>query len=181
MPMELNPDMPHLRAALEGYGVALRNAYQDNLIRSDRIATGELLNSVEVRVKGPDGGSWSVVFNLAEWWKYVEDDTKPHWPPRDAILKWIRAKPVIPRPDDNGRIPTPESLAFLIRRRIAGQSPKGLPGGTKGSHDLEHAEQDTLPKWRAEIAKALQLDLTEDLRIYVENTFREINPAPVEI
>lgn len=174
-------DMPHLRAALEGYAVALRNAYQDNLIRSDRIATGDLLNSIEAQVKGPDGGTWRVVFLLAEYWKYVEDDTRPHWPPRDAILKWIRAKPVIPRPDDKGRVPSPESLAFLISRRIAGESPKGLPGGTKGSHDLERAETELISHWRMELTKALQLDMTDGLKMYIEQTFRELNPAPVEI
>jgi len=173
--MDLNThDLPHLRAALEGYAVALRNAYQDNLIKSDRIATGDLLNNIETQVKGPDGNTWKVVFYLSEYWKYVEDDTRPHWPPRDAILKWIQAKPVIPSPDKNGRVPSPKSLAFLIGRKIA-------KVGTKGSHDLERAETETLTHWRVEIAKALQLDMTEGLQMYIESTFRELNPAPVEI
>lgn len=174
-------DFTHLRSVLEEYGVALRNAYQDNLIDSDRIATGGLLNSVEVRVTGPDGGEWKVIFNLAEWWKYVEDDTKPHWAPRGALLGWIQAKPVLPRPNARGKLPTPEQLDFLIRRRIAGESPKGLPGGTEGSHDLERAEQSLQQAWMPRIAKALQQDLSEGLKLYIVESFREINPAPVEL
>lgn len=178
--------MPRLRAVLTEYGNALRNAYQDNLIRSDHIATGGLLNSIEVRVEGPDNNLWSVVFNLAEWWKYVENGTRPHWPPPSALLQWIRAKPVIPRPDaKTGRLPSPESLAFLIGRRIAGKSPDGhggfKPGGTKGTHDLERAEQDLLGSFMPRIAEALQLDLTDGAYMYFVDAFREINPVPVEI
>lgn len=183
-PLLTSGDMPNLRAALEGYAVALRNAYQDNLIRSDRIATGGLLNSINARVESSDG-SWDVIFNLAEWWKWVEDDTKPHWPPRSALLKWIQAKPVIPRPDRKGRVPSPESLAFLIGRRIAGKAPDGnggfKPGGTEGSHDLERAEQEILGKWIPRIAAALQQDLTEGMRYYILESFREINIPPIEM
>lgn len=168
-------DLPHLRKVLTDYANALRNAYQDNLIRSDRIATGGLLNSVEARVDGPDGGAWSVVLNLADWWKYVENDTRPHWPPRDAILSWIKAKPVIPRPDQRtGKLPSPESLAFLIQRKIARE-------GTKGTHDLERAEQELLGYYMPRIAAALQQDMAEGLQMYFVDAFRELNPAPVEI
>lgn len=173
-PMDLPNDFPNLRAVLEEYGVALRNAYQDNLIASDRIATGTLLNSVEVRVDGPDGGAWSVVFSLSEWWRYVEDGTRPHWPPRDAILRWIQAKPVIPRPDDRGRLPTPESLAFLIGRKIARE-------GTGGTHDLERAEQALLGSYMPRIAEALRRDVTDEAMLYIVDAFREIHPEPVEL
>ena len=174
--MDLLPasDMPNLRAVLEEYGVALRNAYQDNLISSDRIATGQLLNSVEVRVDGPNGGTWSVVLSLESWWKYVEDDTRPHWPPRSAILSWIQAKPVLPRPLKNGKLPKPEQLAFLIQRKISRE-------GTKGTHDLERAEQALLGTYMPRIAEAFQKDLTAGLNLYILEAFREINPAPVEI
>lgn len=176
---------PRLQAVLQEYGVALRNAYQDNLIKSDRIATGDLLNSIEVRVDGPNGGQWSVVLNLEAYWKWVEDDTKPHWPPRSAILAWIRAKPVIPKPDVHGRIPKPESLAFLIARRIAGKAPDGhggfKPGGTKGSHDLERAEADILPGFYKRIGDALLQDASDGMRFHILEAFREINPAPVDV
>lgn len=178
---EIDNDFPALRSVLEEYGVALRNAYQDNLIASDRIATGDLLNSVEVRVVGPDGGDWRVIFNLAEWWKWVEDDTRPHWMPKGTLLGWIAAKPVLPRPDDKGRLPTPEQLDYLIRRRIAGESPKGLPGGTKGTHDLERAEESLVGEWMPRIAAALQRDITDGLQMFIVESFRELNPAPVEL
>lgn len=152
-------NLDNLRTILEEYAVEARNLYQDNLIKSGRIASGDLLNSVECRV---DQGqrSFSVVLTLADYWKYVEEDTAPHWPPRDALLRWISVKPVIPRPDAKGRIPSPQSLAFLIGRRIAGKSPSGAPGGTTGTHDLRKAVDAMNAKYHDRISDALGHDMT---------------------
>ena len=108
----------NLQAVLMEYGVAVRNLYQDRLILHDRIATGDLLNSVEVHVEH-NGGTYEVQLDLAEYWRYVEMDTEPHWPPPSAILKWIRAKPVLPRPLKNGKLPTPEQLALINQQSKA--------------------------------------------------------------
>ena len=151
-----------LRQTLEEYGQEVRNLYQDKLITHDRIASGELLNSVEFQVEG-DGQRWEVSLSVAEYWKYVENDTRPHWPPVNKILEWIRAKPVLPRPDKNGKLPTPEGLAFLIGRAMAGLSPnqknlKNPNGGTKGTHDLEESIEEINERYRDKIALAIAKD-----------------------
>ena len=138
---------------LREFAVEVRNLYQDNLIRSSRIASGELLNSVECRVEA-DGAALEVKMTLADYWKYVEDDTKPHFPPLSAILRWVQIKPVLPRPDASGRIPRPEQLAYLIGRSIAEH-------GTKGSHDLERAKTETLDRFSSRLAEALGQDVEE--------------------
>ena len=138
---------------LESYAVEFRNMYQDNLIRSDRIASGELLNSVEARVEA-HGTVYEVQLLLEDYWKYVEDDTRPHWPPRDAILRWIRMKPVLPRPDAYGRVPTPQSLAYLISRKIA-------RSGTRGSHDMRKTQQVMNADIRRRLEEAFARDVSE--------------------
>jgi hypothetical protein len=67
---------------------------------------------------------------LNKYWKYIEGgrkgkDTSPPgavykaaFPPVNALMEWISVKPIIPRPDKSGRIPSPKSLAFLIGRKI---------------------------------------------------------------
>lgn len=156
-----------LRAVLEEYGRAVADEYKQNLIKSDRLASERLLNSISTRVR-TDGGDFVVEMTLEDYWKYVEYDTKPHWPPPDKLVQWIRVKPVIPRPDSRGRIPRPEQLAFLIGRWIAGRSPyqlaHGLPGGTKGSHDLRDAKRDVTAAWRERIENALQHDMYNYIR-----------------
>lgn len=145
-------DTSHLRAVLMEYGIAVRNLYQDRLILHDRIASGKLLNSVDnVRVDF-DGTTYEVKLDLAEYWRYVEMDTEPHWPPPGALLKWISYKISMPRPMKNGKLPTPEQLDFLIRRKIA-------VFGTEGIPDLTDSVQDMNTAFRERIAEALAADM----------------------
>ena len=147
--------LDNVERVLQEYAVEFRNMYQDNLIRSDRIASGELLNSIEARVE-IQGTAYEVKLILTDYWKYVEEDTRPHWPPKSAILKWIQMKPVLPRPDANGKIPTPESLAYLISRKIARY-------GTQGSHDLQKTQQTMNRDIRQRLEEALTLDVSESV------------------
>ena len=151
----------NLRAVLMEYGVAVRNLYQDRLILHDRIATGDLLNSVEVHVDY-NGEAYEVKLDLASYWRYVEMDTEPHWPPPSAILKWIMAKPVLPRPMKNGKLPTPQQLAFLIGRKIAVFGTEGIPDLTDSVEDMNKAFQER-------IAAALAQDVGSYIRKLVRN------------
>lgn len=151
----------NIQAVLQEYAVAVRNLYQDRLILHDRIATGDLLNSVEVRVEY-NGAEYEVKMDLADYWRYVEMDTKPHWPPRSAILKWIQAKPVLPRPMKNGKLPTPEQLAFLIQRKIA-------VFGTEGHPDLTDSVEDMNKAFQERITAAL----ARDVGAYIRKLVRE--------
>lgn len=143
--------LDNLRAVLEEYGEAVAEEYRQNLIKSDRLASERLLRSIRTSVRVADH-EYIVEMTLEDYWKYVEEDTRPHWPPPDKLLQWIRVKPVIPRPDAKGRIPKPEQLAFLIGRKIS-------RFGTKGSHDLRDAKRDVTDAWRKRLEEALGHDL----------------------
>lgn len=116
----------HTEAVLREYAAAAEELYKDNLLADGRVATGELIDSVRTEVS-VGGRTVAVDMHLADYWKYVEFGTEPHWPPPGALLKWIEAKPVIPRPDSRGRIPTPQQLDFLIRRKISRVGTEGKP------------------------------------------------------
>lgn len=154
----------NLMAVLQQYGESIRNEYQDNLIRSGRIASGNLLNSVEFEVI-QDKRRFKVNLLLAEYWKYIEDGTRPHFPPVSVLLEWIKVKPVIPRPDANGRIPTPKQLAYLIGRKIANE-------GTEGSQDLQKASKTINDEWREKIAEAFTKDVQNSMDGYVIEFFK---------
>lgn len=153
-------DTENLRAVLEEYGTAVRNLYQDRLILHDRIASGELLNSIETHVEY-DGQMWEVKMDLAEYWRYIEMDTKPHWPPPGVLLKWISYKIPYPRPLANGKLPTPEQLDYLIRRKIAVFGTKGIPDLTDSVQDMDRAYKE-----RIEAA------LAKDMGNYLRKVFR---------
>lgn len=154
----------NLEKVLEEYGRELRNKYQDNLINSDRLASGELLNSVEYIIE-KDNISISISLQLAEYWKYVEWDTKPHWPPVDKIKEWIRVKPILP--DDRfGKLPTPDQLAFLIGRKISEE-------GTKGSNDLHNAIDEINSLFLEKIEEAITMDVEEASSVIFTEFFRK--------
>lgn len=149
-------DLTELQQVLQDFAEDIRDRYRDVLAKNDHIASRKLVDSIKTQVEVGEN-YYEVTMTLEDYWKYVEYDTKPHFPPPDAILKWIQIKPVIPRPDANGRIPTQKQLAFLIGRKIARE-------GTTGTHDLEQTKEDILPWWKEQISKALGHDIENYIR-----------------
>lgn len=150
----------YLQLALGQLAEDVKAGYVDQLAKHDRHASGNLMSTVRAEVE-VNGTRYAAVLYLQDYWKYVEEGTEPHWPPRQAILDWIKIKPVIPRPDDKGRIPTPKQLAFLISRKISRE-------GTEGSHDLKTAEDAIIPMWEERLLDALQRDTLEYIRKITE-------------
>ncbi len=154
---------PNLLATLEEYGKAFRALYQDKVITADKIATGDLLNSVEYRVV-EEGTTYEVRLNLASYWKYIENG-RPQgakMPPPDKILDWIMAKPVLPRPDDNGRVPTPKQLSWAIAKGIKKRTDAGPIPGTP---IMAETAAELNAKYRPLIAQAFQKDTVYLLKI----------------
>ena len=141
----------NLLRVLQDLAKDIETNYKEHLEQHDRVASGDLLRSIhtEIEVKGT---TYAVVLNLADYWKFVEEDTKPHWPPKDAIDRWIFIKPVVPR--GGTKPPTPEQLSFLIRRKIA-------EDGTEGTHDLRDTKNAVLPMYEERILEALERDTIE--------------------
>lgn len=148
--MEFN----NLRSVLLDYAIALQNKYKDNLLLSDRVATGELVKSVKYKLDFKDK-EFIIYLDLEDYYKYVENGTRPHFPPVNAILNWIKAKPVLPTPI-NGKLPTTKQLAYLIGRKIS-------EVGTEGSHDLEKSSKTISEEYEELILEALEKDINEDL------------------
>ena len=152
-------NLENVFSTLEEYAREVRNKYQDNLITNNRIASGNLLNSVEYQVVY-NGVEYEVQLRLQDYWKYIEYGTRPHFPPMDKILEWVMVKPVLPRPDANGRIPTPKQLAYLIARKISRK-------GTEGSHDLEDAIAEINERYRDKLVYSLQKDMSVLMKVIV--------------
>lgn len=153
------------RAVLEEYAMTVRNLYQDKLIMHDHIATGNLLNSLNYVVNVNDTRI-EVSLQLEDYWKYVEYDTKPHWPPVDAITNWIKAKPVLPHKVFDGKLPDTKQLAFLIGRKISEE-------GTTGTHSLEETVQEVNTIFELKLEEAIMNDLTSDINAILIRGFMD--------
>lgn len=91
--------------------------YKKAIIDNGHNASGNLVNTASYKIKW-DGKNFELYFNLPDYWKYLENGTKPHFPPVEAIEKWITIKHIIPT-TNSGRVPTTKQLAFLIARGIS--------------------------------------------------------------
>ena len=145
-------DLPHVQAVMEEMAIAIRNEYQDNLIRNDRIASGDLLNNIEYEVTRGDF-TYTIYVKMKDYWYYVENGRKAgKWPPIQNILDWIKIKPVLPRPNAKGKLPTPQQLAFLIARKIGEE-------GTEGTQDLRKATDTIWDTFEDRLYEAIDEDV----------------------
>lgn len=154
-------NLDNLQRVLEEFAEDVRSNYVDMLQSHDHVYTGKLTENITVHVDAGDN-EYVVSFDMEHYWKYLEEGVRgaenpgspyrnPGWKAFPHILKWVQYKPVIPRPDGNGRIPTPKSLAYLITRSI-------VENGTQPTHSLEKTREVVLDNWRDRISEALGRD-----------------------
>lgn len=127
-----NLDLTDIQQLLQQFIQAVR----DDLKQQNINASSKLSQSLKSVVK--QNGKWiEISISLEDYWKYIEYGTRPHFPPIQAIRKWIDVKPVLPRPM-KGKLPTRDQLAFLIARKISkvGTRPKPFLNKTISDFNL---------------------------------------------
>lgn len=155
-----------LKEIISQYMMEFEIVYRNNLISHNRQATGNLINSIKTTVKSEDDSYFEVELQVADYWMYVENGRRAgKQPPKDAILNWIRVKPILPRPDSKGRLPTENQLAYLIGRKIAKY-------GTTGTHDIQMTIDQLNEKYINLMQKSIeeewydfQLDILNDINL----------------
>lgn len=133
-----------------------KEAYRQHIESSGHNASGNLANSMTWEVE--EGvNRYIITLTLPEYARYVEEGTKPHFPPIDAIKKWIKIKPIMPRPMSNGKLPTENQLAYLISRKISLE-------GTKPTHLLKDTMNDfqLISKLYNKISEELQKTIIKE-------------------
>ena len=85
--MELSDNIYEICAEILG-------RYKNALNESGHYASGKLANTAKAVIKW-DGKVFELFFNLQEYWKYLENGTRPHFPPISAIEEWIKVKRIV--------------------------------------------------------------------------------------
>lgn len=143
-----------LASVLERYGEAMHEEYKTQLAAHGRNASGTLANTVRHIIQRGTK-AYAVDLSLADYWYYVEHGRKAgKWPPLNKILEWVRVKPVVPHPMDNGKLPTERSLAFMIARKIGNE-------GTRGTPALDTASQNMFDRFMSDINNAMRDDIAD--------------------
>lgn len=154
----------NLTKVLDEYGKQAELGYRGRLNRGKKNASYKLADSVKYFVR-QNGIAYEVGLNLEDYWRYVEYGRRPgKFPPPSAILDWIKVKPVLPRPDAHGRIPTQKSLAFLIGRKIADEGIKPTPIMAQTTEELN---RHYVPLIREALAK----DIGDNLSIILKTKY----------
>lgn len=157
-------ELSNVRKVLDEYCAAFKERYKHHLLEDDKKATGVLISSVETSLKF-GGTRIDVVLNVADYYRYVENGRKPgKFPPIAKIKQWIKDKPVIPRPDKDGRLPTENQLSFLISRSIANN---GIEAGNQLKKTIEEMNRIYIDRLRAA--------LDEDFGIYQLKILKDID------
>ena len=131
--------------------------YRAALDATNSVATGKLKNFKQYCQM--EGTLFEVIFVLEDYWWYVENGRRAgKFPPPDAIKKWIRVKPVVPRAF-KGKVPTTNQLAYLIGRKIA---TKGIAPKKQLQQTLNDAGA-LIDKLVSLIANQMELEFNNDL------------------
>lgn len=141
---------------LEKFGHRFTDEYR-NLLEAENVnASYALSDSVDYIVE-TDDDAIQVSISLLDYWKRVEYGTQPGTiVDRKDLEKWIRVKRVVPRPLNNGKLPTTQQLAYLIQHKIYEQ---GIEERPLFEMTLEEVWND----FNARIEQAVTRDIEQNL------------------
>lgn len=161
---ELNElQLNHVKQCLDEYRKDLEYIYKRKLNEAGKEATDKLIQTLNAEIQF-NGLTMKVVLNIQDYWRYVEEGRKPgKFPPIVKIQEWIEQKNILPR-QENGKLPTTKSLAFLISRKIADE-------GIEPGKQLE----ETMAELNKEYEQKFQDALQEDFNDYSLQILEKIN------
>lgn len=125
-------ELNNVKQILDEYALKFQDLVKHNITEKDskgynHVATGNLLASIHTSI---DFGAekYTVYLHSKDYLKFLEEGTKPHWPPAKPILEWVRNKK-LPTKENTGdkSLPTEKQLTFLISRKISKDGTNAYP------------------------------------------------------
>lgn len=144
-------DLIEVGNVLSLYKVRLEELLKRKLMDKGNVASGNLLASIKTRLK-VNGNSYEVWLDCLKYLKFLDEGTKPHWPPSEPILKWVRDKRLPTKELCGGDLPTEKQLTYLVSRKI---SKEGTLPNFVHYETLQELNEEFIPK----IESALKNDI----------------------
>lgn len=148
-------ELTELEQVLKDYAKDARELYKYQISLGGKNASRKLIDSVNSQI-AVNGQEYEVSLKLQHYWKYIEGGRKgtvssppgAEWgagfPPVGVLVRWIQVKPILPRPDKNGKLPSPKSLAYLIGRKIEREGIEPFPALKTTKEELDKLYRDKL-------------------------------------
>lgn len=148
-----------LAAVVQEYASEFQRITKQKLIDGDKVASGALLASIKTRVE-LNGNVYTVWLDSKDYLKYVDKGTKPHFPPSEPILKWVREKKSIQTREKTGNknMPTEKQVTYLVQRKIGRE-------GTKETKIVATTVEELNAQYITKMENALLEDVTDNLSI----------------
>lgn len=153
---ELNFD--NLQLVLDEYGREFTEQMKMNLQKKNskgynRVASGALLSSIKTTTEPNSNHSvYKVFLHHKPYLKYVENDTRPHYPPIKALIQWVKEKRIPTGDGKKGNLPTEKQVAYAVQYKIGNE-------GTKGTPYVEETQNSLYPKYEKRIQQAVEEDV----------------------
>lgn len=153
--MELNEyeiQLIEVRKVLTEYKTKFEELVKTKIQKKDKIASGNLLASISTKIE-VNGSVYTVILNSLDYLKYLETGTKPHWPPTEPILKWVKDKRLPTREYTGDKsLPTEKQLTYLVCRKIAKE-------GTEPNYIIAETIEELNEIYLKKLQEALEIDI----------------------
>lgn len=156
------------RTVIEKYKLQIADHRASGNLENSLNSSVEFLQQTEPVIK--------ISINTADYYRYLENGRGPSTGSagsgktlRESILDWIRLKGITPRPDADGRLPSVNSLAYLISRKI---HQEGYQGDPKIS--LQRTLDETWIEYKERAERALLQDFNGTIGVQILNKIQNI-------
>lgn len=151
-------DLIEVGNVLTLYKTRLEELVKRKIEQKDKIASGKLLASISTRVE-LDGVQYIVYLDSLKYLKFLETGTKPHWPPTEPILQWVRDKKLPTREYTGSKsLPTEKQVAYLVRKKISEE-------GTSPNFILAETVEELNAEFMPLLLEALKTDIINSLPV----------------
>ena len=168
--------MTNLEKTLQDFANDFELLLKNKAYVADLIATGELMNTLEVSSYYVNNKEFKVIMRAQDYAMYaLETGRKPgKKPPYKNILEWIKIKQILPRPNKLNPNMTQENLAYLIQSSIG---KKGVTAKKLVSKTL----QEILTEYRPKIKEAIKKDTEQGIYKMMTTEFYGYNNVKIKI
>lgn len=151
-------ELNNVKMVLDEYALKFQELIKRKIVNKDKKASGSLLASINMSIE-VFGERYTVYLNSRDYLKYIELGTKPHWPPVEPLLQWVKDKK-LPTKESTGNknLPTEKQLTYLVRRKI------GLKG-TDAVLLIAETEEQLNEIYMEKLEDALMEDIKNSLSI----------------
>jgi hypothetical protein len=150
-----NLQLRNLKKQLEALGREYVAELTKQLISADKVATGQLISSLDYEVLDTVNGLFLSIIS-EDYLINVDKGRRPgKRPPQKAIQKWIEARNI------KFKKQTPNQTAFIIARSIGKK-------GIKPTNVLKKTQDAIFNNIQSLVSKGIQLDINE----YLEKIFK---------